>query len=531
MGAVVRALEINQGKISVAREHALRLKDVGVLGLEPSVSSLDQFSAQRVTRERYERNKGWLFSAVNVVATEAAMQPVTLGSMGEVEVEEGERGILSSQKRWTKKKIPTGSRLRSVGSDFQVIEHHDLIDVLEHPNSAQDKWQFVYSFTANLLLTGVSYIIAGEGEDGLELYSLPSSWVLPDHSDGPYSTFKVGNPRKPSKQEEYTRDQVGVAYLPNPADWLGHKAPASAQMSAIRIDESIQTSQEAFFERGIFPSVVISIGRDPHPEVPGGVRPRLAPEQRRQITSIIQRQMGGVMNYGEPAIIDGLIESIERLSATQNEMGWHQSESDARNRILSAFGVHPFILGEAVSVGGYAQTTKIEERFCKRVNTTLDMLSGVVTGLIARQRLYSEKLMVWWEPCVPLDPQIHSMNMRDARRNGDITRDEWRAELGYPPMGDDGEQQARNKLLDSVGGITGAVAVLQAAGQGFISSESAASLFSLFFELPIEEAQEIVGDAREIALAEETLSVMRQVLEQMKEPVTITMDSVTDDGV
>jgi hypothetical protein len=92
--------------------------------------------------------------------------------------------------------------------------------------------------------------------------------------------------------------------------------------------------------------------------------------------------MGGVANYGEPAIVDGMIESVTRLSATQNEMGWEKSEDKIRTRILSAFGVHPYILGEPVGVGGYAQVVNIEKRFYKRVNTFLDMLSTVVTNFV-----------------------------------------------------------------------------------------------------------------------------------------------------
>ena len=92
--------------------------------------------------------------------------------------------------------------------------------------------------------------------------------------------------------------------------------------------------------------------------------------------------MSGVANYGNPAIIDGMVERIDRLSATQNEMGWDKSEVKVRQRILGAFGTHPFILGEPVGVGGHAQAFVIERQFCMGVNTYLNMLSGVMTSFV-----------------------------------------------------------------------------------------------------------------------------------------------------
>ena len=141
---------------------------------------------------------------------------------------------------------------------------------------------------------------------------------------------------------------------------------------------------------------------------------------------MIRKTMGGVANYGNPAIVDGLIENITRLSATQNEMGWEKSEDKVKSRILSSFCVHPYILGEPVNVGGYAQAAKIEERFCKRVNTFLNMLSGIVTNF--GSSLVNEALVVWWEQCQPHDPSIRAKQITDARKNGDISRNEVRAE-------------------------------------------------------------------------------------------------------
>ena len=196
-------------------------------------------------------------------------------------------------------------------------------------------------------------------------------------------------------------------------------------------------------------------------------------------------------------------------------MGWEKSEQSNRTRILSAFGVHPYILGEPVNVGGYAQAAKIEERFCKRVNTPLDMLSVVMTDFVNHQEeAGSEKLFIWWEKCESCDPSLRQKTYQEARRNNDITRDEYRAEMGLPPA----EELAakKSKLLETVGGMTGAVAIFNGMGLGSISPESAAQLFSLFFEVPIEDAKQLVGKPTEVDTLEESNEALGEAVRALK---------------
>jgi hypothetical protein len=344
-------------------------------------------------------------------------------------------------------------------------------------------------------------------------YSLPTTWVRPDHSKGLFSKFRIVNPNKPEASQDtepLDRSQVAFASMPNPSDPLSPLAPVTTQMLSVRIDDHIQTSQERFFENGVFPSVLVSIGKDPHPDVPSGIRPRLTGPQRRQVNAMIQKMMAGVHNYGHPAILDGMIERIDRLSATQNEMGWEKSEGAVRTRILSAFGVHPYILGEPVNVGGYAQAAKIEERFCKRVNTFLDMIGWTITNFAGPMAGGDDRLLVWWEKCEPNDPSLRLATMREGRRNGDVTRNEYRAFAGFPPVEE--EIDERGKLLETVGGMTGAVQVITAVGQGLMTSQTAAHLFSMFFEIPIEEALQIVGQATEAETLEEATETLREAV-------------------
>jgi len=526
VNAITKSLEQSRAVSATAYSRAVQMKNAGIFTPPPG-SQFSDFQNQRTNRERYGLFRGWLYSAVHALAEEAAGQPVNIGKLVEVELREEERSVPGRTKSWLRRKMTTGIRTKISHSNFDLIEDHPLLDALEKPNSIQHRWQFVYNFVANLNLTGWSYIIGGETNDGgMEFFCVPTTWVHPIHTKGPFAEFKVYNPRDAASKmdaEPMSRDNVAFAYLPNPADPLQAMPPAQAQLAGIRIDDHIQASQERFFENGVFPSVVLTVGKNPHPDVSGGIRPRLTGAQHRQVISAIQKKWSGVANYGVPAIVDGMIESIERLSATQNEMGWEKSEMNIRTRILSAFGVHPYILGEPVGVGGYAQVANIEKRFCKRVNTFLDMLSCLMTNFAVPMVGASEKLFIWWEECAPTDPALRQKSVQAARKNGDVSRNEIRAELGYPPR----EEPETNPMLESPQGLTAAVGILTAMAQGAIQSETAVLLFTTFYGLPEDQAKLLVGKPGEVQAIEEATEAIKLAVEKLSKPVKVEYERIS----
>jgi len=558
-----RAIEQAKAVSTTARDGAYRVKASGGVSsiMTPAFSNpFGAMQGQARNNERYSHFRSWVYAAINAIALEASAQPVNVGKVvKETKGKKPKDKKSSARSSMLKAKMPTSCRMKAADNEMELMPDHPLLEVLAKPNPMQGRSQFVYSFIANLCLTGWAYVVREIKEDGTpEYYSLPTTWIKVDHKEGPFSRFRIVDPKKPEAaagdEDWLTREQVGFAHLPNPADPMGATAPASSQIGAIRINDHIQTSREQFFNNGIFPSVIVTVGKDPHPDVPGGIRPRLTNAQRRQVHSVIQKTMGGVSNYGMPAIVDGLIESITRHSMTDSEMGWEKSEASVKSSILSAFCVHPYLIGEAVSVGGYAQVANIEKRFYKRVNAYLDMLSGVITALMDNDDdgEDNDSIVVWWEQCEATDPTREDAMLRFARSNNDISQNELRAKLGYGPDEDRSEQRlkssdigtitgmlakisegafapdqatvllvemgipediaktivksekekeatvARNPLLSTVGGMNGAVALLSAMGQGAMSAETAAKLIALFFEIPEKDAKAILASTEEM---------------------------------
>jgi len=225
----------------------------------------------------------------------------------------------------------------------------------------------------------------------------------------------------------------------------------------------------------------------------------LRPEQRRFVYAAVRRAIGRAYN-GEPFILDDLIEEVKPIQMSQQEIGWDKSEDKVRGRILAAFATNPFILG-AMAPSSYAQAYIVKELWGDRANVFVDMLSTLLTTMVARFG-GDDKLMVWLEKIESKDPQLESKEWIEARKGGDVTKNENRARLGLPMLEEDEEK--RSKLFETVGGVTAALALFQAVGKGETTPQIAAWLYEQFFGTPKEDVLENIGQS-EVDVAREEL--------------------------
>jgi len=398
-----------------------------------SMSGMTNWQEQQVFSERYGYMREWVYSAINALASEGAGQSPVVARLVGAKPKDEPKNKPQGKKFYDIERMMKMARRKAASVEFEIQRDHPLTDLLNHPNEFQEKWQFVYSFFTNLVLTGIAYVVVSYNDrlNKMELYSLPSTWIKPNHEQGLFSRFGIKNPKSVGVEPVMLdRSQVGFAMLPNPGDPLAVLAPASSQLRTLRAHEHMLNGQEAFFKNGIHPSVVVTMAQGPYDNTKG--RPVLQNVQRRMIYHALRQNVMGDVNQGTAFIVDGLIESVKPFSRTSREMGWDKTEERIKSRILSAFGVHEFILGGVVTVGGYAQAEIIEQRFCKRVNTYLGMLSNLLTNLLGSIE-GDERIMIWFEECQPTNPERRTSTLLTMRSTGDIGQNELRAEMGFPP--------------------------------------------------------------------------------------------------
>lgn len=509
--AIESSLNRSRSLMLRTKDYVTTIKASGGGGFLESVTSgidgmgaLSAYRGQARNRSRYASFRGWVYSAVNALASEAAAQPVAL-------VRKKGKG-----KRKPASRKYANSRSKAARLEEEMIEDHPLLDRLKKPNELQYQYQFVYSFIASLYLTGWSFILKDEveGEDIPYYYALPTTWVKPIHTKGPFAEFKIVNPNNPLSEgsaETFTREQIAFAHFPNPADPLSAYSPVASQEIAIGIDDKIQTCQTKHFDNGIFPSVLVTVGKNPHPDVPAGTRPRLTAAQRRQVYAAIKKVSGGVANYGNPAIVDGLIENITKFSSSQEEIGWEKSEATVKKRIYSAFCVHPFITGEEMP-GSYAQAAIVQDRFGKRLNIPLSLLSLVMTEFCKSDT--EEDIEVEYEPYEANDPQMVAGMWDKARANNDVSQNEYRTQrLGLPP-----DEDSNQSYLDK-GSITAASGIAEKVTAGAMTPEQGVGLL-VAMGLPTEAAQAIVGKGPPEPV-DQAMGQLEGAVQGLQEPVRI----------
>ena len=325
--------------------------------------------------EQLRHFTGWPFVAIRAIASRIAGQPIRCG--------------------YPKK----ARRLKSDDPTVEPLDSHPLLDLLADPNELMVAWSLIYSSVASLELTGKSLWWLPQKA---KIYPIPSSWIEGMEGSTEITSFKV---RPPTSGESFNIPAAEACYFhyPNPSDPHGSWSPLQACGGAVDSDEAIVESQISMFRRGIHPSHAIIVGKEPHPDMPGGIRPRLTAPQQRQIVSAVLKRYAGI-GRSEPLILDGLIEDIKKLSNSPEEMDWRDSSRIVKARILQSFGVNPIIVGE-VEGSNPASASAADKHFCDTcINPKLVLMSECLTGWLGP--MFGGGLKIWIEPCVADDADL-----------------------------------------------------------------------------------------------------------------------------
>ena len=338
--------------------------------------------------------RGWVYASIRPIAQRIAAQQIFVGKVGR-------------KPRGTKRHQPT---------DVKPLDSHELLDLFHDPNDLMVAWSLIYTTVASLELTGRCLWSLPKKE---QILPIPTSWIRGFEGSTRFTSFKISPPHS---AETFNLPSEECCYFnyPNPADPHGALSPLQAVAGAVEADESICLSQVQMFRKGIHPDHVVLVGKD----ADSGRRPRLSGAQQRQIINAIRKRYGGVVNDGEPIILDALIEDVKRLSNTPQEMNWLESGQITKERILQGFGTNEIILGSKEA--NRASAAAADKHFCQyTVNPKIELLSQVLTEWLRPQ--FGEDLVIWIEPCVANDADMQLKWATALARHSAITGDELRS--------------------------------------------------------------------------------------------------------
>jgi phage portal protein BeeE len=380
-----------------------------LVGGMPTVGSFS--SSLSKANEQYRHYSNWVYVACKTIAAAVAKQPICVGRVG-------------SQRR-PGRKLHLPGFAKSLDELIEPLPTHTLLDVIQNPNALQVQWSLLFSTVASLMLTGRSLWWFNDDEAKPQIWPIPSHWFEP--ADQLRRGWKIRPPGFAEPFDVPAEDAI-LFSLPDPSNPFGlGVSPLQSQAMAVNTDEQILTSQAASFN-SIHPHYAIRIGSLPGavPSEPG-MKPVLEPEQRLELVTAIKKLYSGTAKAGEPLILDGLIEGIDRISNTAAEMDYLNSGEQVKARILQAFGLNPIIVGE-IENANRASAAVAGTLFAEHtVSPIVELMSQTLTRF-ANQRFASpkERLLVWIEPVRGNDPEQRLQEFKAGLSAGAVTPNEFR---------------------------------------------------------------------------------------------------------
>lgn len=472
-----------RGDQALIRSKARRSQGIDVARASATGRGTSAVFGDTRSRAVYAYFRDFTYVCVHQIAKRLAGQPWMAGE---------QKGARPNPERRLKYRAPRPAR-KDLDDELELLPEHEVLDLLKRPNPVQRKFEFLYSSVANLLLSGESYWLLGVGEaGGHELWAIPTHWIEPIHDEGLFSSYKLrlGENKQPI---EIPSEIVARTYLSDPFDPRKAQSPLHAVIKAVRIDDHILTSQDQTFERGIFPNLVLTVGRVMGPDGKlSDRRPVLDGGRREQITLSLRQILSQNIRAGDPVLVDGLIESIHKIHNTPQEMDWGSSSELIRKRIMMAFSLNKFIVGDVEDVNR-ANAVEAEKQLASNVvNPLADCFSETATDMLGPLYERPQRLTVWIEEIEPKDPELELQRYIASSDRGITKKNEFRMNvLGLPP---DEDEEERGPLMDDAQGVMAALEVLDKVGKSSLPPETAEAVFTIFYRMDEEDAKELVDN-------------------------------------
>lgn len=472
-------------------------------------------TADRVAYQQFRR---WTYVAISAIARRMMGYEFCAGDVKGA-APNAERGHKSKANKWQTRRqgedfsryqlsygqimmLPThvrrmlGGTLKAPAGDLEVLDTHPVLDILNKPNHVQKKQEFIFNLVANLYLTGEAWIVGGEGKDSPEpsLWAIPSTWVDVEHQDGLFSGFRLRADGVFSNFE-VPDGAITRMYFPDPSDPKKVISPVQANLQAIMTDESLQKAHKSSFDQGIFPKIAIGIGPNiDHTGKQLKTKPVLDGDQREQLMSAVQSVWMSSAGDGLPAVLDGLIDSIQVLQNTPVEMDYQNSSEMIKDRIFQAFGLNPIIVGE-ITASNKAQALVAERSFSRNVLQPIaDTISTTLTDWLGPWYDQPQRLVIWLDKDEPADEDLVVKKWQHAVDSDIVTEDEYRVEmLGLEPLSEEDKATDRSKMLDNPQAWANVHTTIQAISTGKVEYEAGVAQVVHFFQVDEETAKSMLG--------------------------------------
>ena len=412
-------------------------------------------SEQSKVQRQYKAYRNTVATALRPVVVRFAAQPIRIGytaSRSEINTQGSMQGIRSKMfsvdaERYVKEQAPSWIKA-SIGSGVTTLESHPLLDMIANPNEFMTQGGLLQVTAASMMLTGrvawwfdSSGSVREETGTSTRIWYVPWHWLSPAGPAGdPFAMFKLAVPN--SGTIEVDGKDIFYAMVPDPEDPSKAWSAVQAQAASIDTDDNILMAQHTSMKNVIRPNLIITAGRMPGlPNGSSSKGPRALLDQnaRQALVNAIKEHYQGVVKFGEPLVLDALIENVQPLMAKPLELDLVNSSGVTQSRIMQGVGTSTVVAGNSDNANRAGSNTA-HEIFYEVVLNPLITLFGQALNIAAKRRYGSgagnRSLKVWMDEAKPRDSdQIHNRvqlcmptmlvgELREYLRSGNLVLEE-----------------------------------------------------------------------------------------------------------
>ncbi|RYH11187.1 phage portal protein [Tropicimonas sp. IMCC6043] len=311
-------------------------------------------------------------------------------------------------------------------------ELHPVLDLVNRPNPAQGRADFLEALIGHLLLSGNGYVEAvGDGGLPFELHVLRSDRmnIVPGPDGWPVAyEYAVGGKKV---RFDMAAEVPPICHVRSfhPTDDHYGLSPMQAAAAAVDVHNSASGWSKGLLDNAARPSGAIV-----YKSADGGPG-TLSADQYDRLLSEMEMHHMGARNAGRPMLLEGGLD-WKQMGFSPSDMEFQQTKQDAAREIATAFGVPPMMLGIPgdATYANYQEANRAFHRL-----TVLPMITRVTATI-------SDWLSRFAGQVVMLAPDLDRVPALSVEREAQWTRigaasfltdAEKRTLLGLPPKPDE----------------------------------------------------------------------------------------------
>lgn len=379
-------------------------------------ANLEQDDSSRAQRQ-YQAFKGTAYTAIRPIMNLGAAQSFRVGFAGNRESIAKEPQWGGLYRKWLGDEDYEKECLRvapdfirkAPGEGVTPLTDHFLLKLLESPNERLTGYSLKQMSIASIMLTGrMVWWFDTSGAPrrdvpelgSMRLWYVPRSWIRPAQDRSGYWVIQAPGS---STSAEVSHNELFLSTMADPANPFMPFSPLQSQATSVDTDDKILKAQAVSMENAMHPNLVVTMGR--LPGMPGngrpggqGPRPMLDGKQREQVVEAIKLHLEGVEKWGEPLILDALIESVHKFMPTPAELDMVNSQKVTSQRVMHGLGVSEIIAGQSQSANRAGSTVAEDIFYRVTLNPILAGMSQDMDAILGpRFSVGGRRLRVWIE--------------------------------------------------------------------------------------------------------------------------------------